>query len=75
MSRSSVNKTLDIEKIYISASGARSSGAGGGLGGRHPRRLAPPPKCFLSFGLSSESKAEDCVSGKKENGCLRLNFL
>nr|DAY32140.1 MAG TPA: hypothetical protein [Inoviridae sp.] len=75
MSRSSGNKTSDIEKIYIPASGARSSGAGGGLGGRHPRRLAPRPKCFLSFGLVSEPEAEDCASGRKEKRLFAFRIL
>ncbi len=54
MSRSSGNKTLDIEKIYIPASGARSSGMRWGLG-EAPAQTNPISASSL-FGLVSRQK-------------------
>ncbi len=68
MSRSSGNKTLDIEKIYIPA-GAKAQRR---WGWEAPAQTSPA-KCFLSFGLVSEPEAEDCTRERK-NGCLRLNY-
>ncbi len=72
MSRSSGNKTLDIEKIYTSKRDAQLCGAGGGLGGE-PAQIAPA-KCFLSFWVSERAEAEDCASGKREKRLLRLKL-
>lgn len=73
MSRSSGNKTLDMSRIYIPASGARSSGAGGGLGGRHPRRLAPRRRLPL-FWVSELPKSQGCVSGRYKRRLLVFKF-
>ncbi len=71
MSRSSGNKTLDIEKIYTSKRKRAALAQVGARGERHPADLC---RCFL-FWVDERTRSRGInVRKKGKNGCLRLNY-